>query len=81
MVKYIPTYPFVLFDRIQEGKTIYFVDKKLHDCGALNRLSVADFAVITRDAKTDSDRYEFWYEEPVVEVVEVEEEIVEEIEE
>ena len=63
MKKYNTIYPFRAIDEIKAGNTVYFLDRKLHDCGIVNNISVEDLGVMLKSCDGEPDRFEFWTEE------------------
>jgi hypothetical protein len=63
MKNYISFYSFYVIEKIKEGKTVYYLDRKLHDCGTVNRITVEDLTAILKADEQEPKRFEFWYEE------------------
>ncbi len=63
MKNYISIYSFCVIEKIKEGKTVYYLDRKLHDCGTVNRITVEDLTAILKADEQEKQRFEFWYEE------------------
>lgn len=60
---YMSIYSFHVIEKIKEGKTVYYLDRKLHDCGTVNRISVEDLIAIIKADEQEKQRFEFWIEE------------------
>lgn len=67
MKTYETIYSFYATDKIEEGKTVYYLDRKLHDCGVINKCTVEDLCTILKQAKEEPTRFEFWIENEVKE--------------
>ena len=48
MKTYNSIYSFYVIEKIKEGKTVYYLDRKLHDCGEVNKITVADLTTILK---------------------------------
>lgn len=62
MKTYESIYSFYILDKIEEGKTVYYLDRKLHDCGIINKSTVEDFNTILKQSKEEPNRFDFWIE-------------------
>ena len=67
MKAYKSIYPFYVIDYVKEGNTVYYLDRKLHDCGIINRITVEDLTAILKAAEEESTRFDFWIEEKEIE--------------
>ena len=63
MKKYKSIYHFEITEKVSEGKTVYYLDRKLHDCGIINNIKVEELTVILKEHKEESTRFDFWIEE------------------
>ncbi len=63
MKKYNSIYSFYVIDQIKEGKTVYYLDRKLHDCGVVNKTTVEDLTTILKQCEEEPSRFDFWIEE------------------
>ena len=63
MKTYKSIYSFYVIDKIKEGKTVYYVDRKLHDCGIINNISAQEYVTILKQSEEETTRYDFWIEE------------------
>ena len=64
MEKYIKVYSFEVMKRLEEGKAVYMLDKRLNDVFCVNSLSIERVMNVLR-AIDEADRYDFWYIEVV----------------
>lgn len=51
MKTYESIYSFYILDKIGEGKTVYYLDRKRHDCGVINKSTVKDFNTILKQRR------------------------------
>ena len=63
MKNYKSIYSFYILDKIKEGKTVYYLDRKLHDCGVVNKTTVEDLTTILKQVEEEPTRFDFWIEE------------------
>ena len=59
---YKTVYCFSVMDEVENGETVYCLDKKDRVVFTLNDLSFENALGLIRDAKEDDDRFEFWKE-------------------
>ena len=66
MVKYNSVYSFQVQSMIEEGKTVYMLDRERHAVFCVNDLSVYEFiTVLKADSGEHCSRFDFWYEKEV----------------
>ena len=63
MRKYINVYPWDVLDKIEEGKTVYMLDKEFAAVFEVNNLSIVAALKWISVAKENHGRFEFWYAE------------------
>ena len=61
-MKFKTVYQFSVIDEIEEGETVYCLDKKDRCVFTVNDLSCENALGLLRDAKDDDERFEFWKE-------------------
>ena len=72
MVKYEPIFSFQAQNMIEEGKTVYMLDRERHAVFCVNDLSVYEFiTVLKADSSEYCSRFDFWYEKEVEENAEL----------
>ena len=63
-MKYKKIYSHWVIDDIQDGKKVFCLDRKFLRVVLINDLTVDQMVAMLQSALEESDRYEFWYEEP-----------------
>lgn len=63
-MKYKKIYSHWVIDDIQDDKKVFCLDRKFLRVVLINDLTVDQMLAILKNALEESDRYEFWYEEP-----------------
>ena len=61
-MKFKTVYHFSVMDEIEEGKTVYFLDKETQWVGMLNDVPCEAAVKLIRKAKEDDDSVIFWKE-------------------
>lgn len=61
-MKFKEIYYFSVLDEIEDGKTVYCLDKELKVVKAINEVTVAEALKIIDLAKKESGRFAFWSE-------------------
>ena len=61
-MKFKTVYHFSVMDEIEEGKTVYCLDRKNRLVLTINYMPLEDVLRVIRDAKDDDERFEFWKE-------------------
>lgn len=74
-MKYITISAWSVLDHIENGKTIYVLDREVMEVFAVNGSTVGFALELIKNAKKYSDRYDFWYEEKEPETEETEDEV------
>lgn len=58
-------YPFEVFSSVQNGKEVYFLDRKEKEVVHVNSMEVGSLCEVLKC--DDENRYEFWSENPITE--------------
>ena len=61
-MKYRKFYAFWAIEEIEDGHTVYVLDRQAKKVEVLNEKTVDKAMAVINSAKADSDRYEFWCE-------------------
>lgn len=72
-MKFKEVYDFAVMDEIEDGNTVFVLDKESRTVNVVNEMTVNDAVAVIRDAGRTRDRFEFWYEDNTVEEEEVNE--------
>ena len=59
-MKYITIYEFYVIDEIKNGNTVYCLDRAKKSVHIMNDICVERALEIIKEAREDSDRFEFW---------------------
>jgi hypothetical protein len=53
-------YSFQAFSAVEEGETVYFLDKKIKKIFNVADLTVGEFVEVLKKAEEEKTRFEFW---------------------
>lgn len=65
-MKYRKFYAVWVIDEIEDGHTVYVLDRQTKKVEAVNEMTVNDAIAVIENAKAHTDRYEFWCDVPEV---------------
>lgn len=63
--RYVDVYNFQILKAIEEGHTIYMLDKLEGDTACINEMKVKHVAEVIRESEKDEKRFYFWRVEVV----------------
>ena len=61
-MKYRDFYAFWVLDELEDGNTIYVLDRQTKKVEVINEMTVDKAMAVINSAKADADRYKFWCE-------------------
>lgn len=61
-MKFESIYSFQAFGVIEDGETVYVMDRKTKKVTNASNMKVGEFAEVLKTARADEKRFEFWIE-------------------